>query len=78
MRALILVVIAVSTMAVMAAGYQFGAYDMFQPRQVRWQARMAPQPWMGAASVGPAMVETDMEYYPKLINWLDKVGRRRR
>ncbi|KAL8564320.1 hypothetical protein ACOMHN_004377 [Nucella lapillus] len=50
---------------------------VLMPRPARWQTRMATRGWMGGPNAArPAMAQEDPEYYPKLFNWLDTVGRR--
>jgi len=53
------------------SGYRFyGPDNMFKPRPARWQSGAAPGP------INPAMAENELEYYPKLFNLLEQIGRR--
>jgi len=53
-------------------GYRVYGNDVLKARPTRWQARAHGS----RGDMTPGVAENDPNYYPKLFQWLDQVGRK--
>jgi len=77
---LVLLFVFLATLTFTAAeGYRVYGNDVLKARPTRWQARAHVTGCFVAGSRGdmnPGVAENDPDYYPKLFQWLDQVGRK--